>query len=179
MVQTASGREALAEARSAPPDLVVLDLRMPGESAAVVCRELLDCAPATRLVVFTAFAELDLIRECLAAGAHGCLLKDASETNIGKVLARIMAGDIIIDPRIAKSLAVEYSRALRGDTVQLTQRESDVLKLLAEGLSNRAIAERLVLAESTIKGHVATLRQKLHATSRLHAVVEADRQNLL
>jgi DNA-binding NarL/FixJ family response regulator len=179
VAQMASGREALEEARRDPPNLVVLDLRMPGESAAVVCRELLECAPAARLVVFTAFAELDLIRECLAAGAHGCLLKDASETNIGKVLARIVAGDIIIEPRIAKSLAVEYSRALRGDTVQLTQRESDVLKLLAEGLSNRAIAARLVLAESTIKGHVATLRHKLQATSRLHAVVEADRQGLL
>ena len=84
-----------------------------------------------------------------------------------------------IDPRIARGLAVEYSRTLRGESVQLTAREREVLKLLAEGLSNRAIADRLVLAESTVKGHVATLRQKLQATSRLHAVVQADRHGLL
>ncbi|MCW3000398.1 MAG: hypothetical protein JWN65_3947 [Solirubrobacterales bacterium] len=179
VTSVATGRHALAQVEADPPGLIVLDLRMPGENAASLCRELLARAPGARLVVFTAYGELDEIRECLAAGAHGCLLKDASETNVGKALARIMAGHTIIDPRIAKGLALEYSRALRGDTVQLTERERDVLKLLAEGLSNRAIADRLYLAESTIKGHVAALRHKLGATSRLHAVVEADRHGLL
>jgi len=177
--QVANGKAALVSVHSDPPDLIVLDLRMPGDNAAFLCRELLARAPAARLVVFTAYGKLDEIRECLAAGAHGCLLKDASEMNIEKALTRIMAGDIVIDPRIARGLAVEYSRMLRGDSVELTPRERDVLKLLAEGLSNRLIAEQLVLAESTVKGHVATLRQKLGATSRLHAVVQADRQGLL
>jgi DNA-binding NarL/FixJ family response regulator len=175
----ASGRQALAHVVDEPPDLIVCDLRLPGEDAASLCRELLARAPEARFVVFTAYGELDEIRECLAAGAHGCLLKDASETNVGKVLVRIMAGDTIIEPRIAKGLAMAYSRELRGDTVQLTAREQEVLKLLAEGLSNKAIAEALFLAESTIKGHVAALRQKLAATSRLHAVVQADRHGLL
>jgi DNA-binding NarL/FixJ family response regulator len=177
--QVASGKEALAHVSADPPDLIVLDLRMPGEKAPCLCAELLTRAPSARLVVFTAYGKLEEIRDCLAAGAHGCLLKDASETNIENALARIAAGDTVIDPRIAKGLAVEYSRALRGEAVQLTAREREVLKLLAEGLSNRAIADRLVLAESTVKGHVATLRQKLQATSRLHAVVEADRRGLL
>ena len=175
----ASGRQALAQVVAEPPDLIVMDLRMPGERAPALCQELLTRAPRARLVVFTAYAELEEIRECLAAGAHGCLLKDASETNVGRALARIMAGDTIIEPRIAKGLAVAYSRALRGDAVQLTQRERDVLRLLAEGMSNKSIADRLVLAESTVKGHVATLRQKLGASSRLHAVVQADRHGLL
>jgi DNA-binding NarL/FixJ family response regulator len=175
----ATGRHALAHAINEPPDLIVLDLRMPGENAAALCQELLVRAPRARLVVFTAYPELEEIRACLAAGAHGCLLKDASETNVGKALQRIMAGDTIIEPRIAKGLAVAYSRVLRGDTVQLTPREREVLKLLAEGLSNKAIAGKLILAESTVKGHVATLRQKLGATSRLHAVVQADRHRQL
>jgi DNA-binding NarL/FixJ family response regulator len=174
-----TGRQALAHAAEDPPDLIVLDLRMPGENAASLCQELLARAPAARLVVFTAYPELEEIRECLAAGAHGCLLKDASEPNVGRALMRIMAGDTIIEPRIAKGLAVAYTRALRGDGVQLTTREREVLKLLAEGLSNRAIAGKLILAESTVKGHVATLRQKLGASSRLHAVVQADRHGLL
>jgi DNA-binding NarL/FixJ family response regulator len=175
----ASGRQALAHVVEDPPDLIVLDLRMPGEHAPPLCQELLHRAPRARLVVFTAYAELEEIRECLAAGAHGCLLKDASETNVGRALQRIMEGHTIIEPRIAKGLAVAYSRVLRGDTVQLTARERDVLRLLAEGLSNKAIAARLVLAESTVKGHVSTLRTKLGATSRLHAVVQADRHGLL
>ncbi|MDX6585147.1 MAG: two-component system, NarL family, response regulator LiaR [Solirubrobacterales bacterium] len=179
VTSVASGRQALTHVADDPPDLIVCDLRLPGEDAAVLCRELLTRVPEARFVIFTAYGELDEIRECLAAGAHGCLLKDASETNVGKVLVRIMAGDTIIEPRIAKGLAMAYSRELRGDTVQLTGREQEVLKLLAEGLSNKAIAEALFLAESTIKGHVAALRQKLEATSRLHAVVQADRQGLL
>ena len=177
--QVATGKHALAHATADPPDLIVLDLRMPGENAPNLCAQLLARAPSARLVVFTAYGKLEEIRACLAAGAHGCLLKDASEANIEKALVRIMAGETIIDPRIANGLAVEYSRALRGDTMQLTSREREVLKLLAEGLSNRAIADRLVLAESTVKGHVATLRQKLQATSRLHAVIQADRHGLL
>ncbi|MFN8132184.1 MAG: response regulator transcription factor [Solirubrobacteraceae bacterium] len=177
--QVATGKEALAQATADPPDLIVLDLRMPGENAPFLCAELLSRAPSARLVVFTAYGKLEEIRDCLAAGAHGCMLKDASESNIEKALVTIMAGGTVIDPRIARGLAVEYSRTLRGESVQLTAREREVLKLLAEGLSNRAIADRLVLAESTVKGHVATLRQKLQATSRLHAVVQADRHGLL
>jgi len=179
VTQVPSGRHALAEVDGQRPDLIFLDLRMPGENAAALCRELLARAPAARLVVFTAYGKLEEIRECLAAGAHGCLLKDASETNIERSLIQIMSGQEVIEPRIAKRLAVEYSRVLRGDAIQLTSREREVLNLLAQGLSNKSIAERLVLAESTVKGHVATLRQKLGATSRLHAVVQADRHGLL
>ena len=90
-----------------------------------------------------------------------------------------MAGETIIDPRIANRLALEYSLALRADARRLTTRERDVLRLLAEGLSNRAISAKMFLAESTVKGHVVALRKKLGATSRLHAVIEADRLGLL
>jgi len=179
VASVATGREALAHATAEQPDLVVLDLRLPEVHAPSLCQELLVRAPRARLVVFTAYPELEEIRACLAAGAQGCLLKDTSETNVSRALERIMAGATIIEPRIAKGLAVAYSRVLRGDAARLTPREHEVLRLLAEGLSNRAIAARLVLAESTVKGHVATLRQKLGATSRLHAVVQADRQGLL
>lgn len=179
VVLVANGKDALAAVAVAPPSLIVCDLRIPGENVGLLCAQLLSTAPQARLVLFTAYPDLDAIRECLAAGAHGCLLKDTSETNIGRALRRIVAGDLVIEPRIAKGLAVAYSQALHGEPVQFTAREREVLKLLAEGLSNRGIAERLVLAESTVKGHVSSLRQKLDATSRLHAVVQADRLGLL
>jgi two-component system nitrate/nitrite response regulator NarL len=179
VIPVANGRQAMARAQEQAPDLIVLDLRIPGDDAPELCRELLACAPRSRLVIFTAYDDSEEIRQCLAAGAHGCLLKDASETNVERALHRLMDGETIIDPRIASRLAVAYSRALNGDAVSLTPREREVLRLLAEGLSNRAIAERLYLAESTVKGHVATLRSKLGATSRLHAVIQADRSGLL
>lgn len=177
--EAADGTRALSLAGTMAPDLIVLDLRMPGEDPALLCKQLLERAPQARLVVFTAFDDREAIKGCLATGANGCLLKDASEADIGESLRRIMAGETVIDPRIAERMALEYARVLRGDAVLLTPREREVLRLLAEGLSNRAIAETLSLAESTAKGYVATLLQKLGADSRLQAVVQADRAGLL
>lgn len=179
VIPAANGRQALEHAAQSPPDLVVLDLRIPGDSAPTNCRGLLERAPRARIVILTAFDDSEELRLCLAAGAHGCLLKDTAEANVERVLKRIMAGETIIDSRIANRLALEYSLALRSDAKRLTTRERDVLKLLAEGLSNRAISGKMFLAESTVKGHVAALRKKLGATSRLHAVIEADRLGLL
>lgn len=179
LAEAANGASAVSLAEAMEPDLIVLDLRIPEENAAAICKQLLRRAPRARVVVFTAFDDREEIRECLAAGAHGCLLKDTSEADVGDSLQRILAGETVIDPRIAERMALEYTRMLRGETVQLTPREREVLRLLAEGLSNRAIAERLSLAESTVKGYVATLRQKLGAASRLQAVVQADRAGLL
>lgn len=179
LAEAADGTKALSLAETMAPDLIVLDLRIPGEDPAVLCTQLLRRAPLARLVVLTAFDDRREIGECLAAGAHGCLLKDASEAGIGESLRRIMAGETVIDPRIAERLAQEYTQVLRGEKVRLTSREREVLRLLAEGLSNRAIAEMLNLAESTVKGHVAALLQKLSASSRLQAVVQADRAGLL
>lgn len=179
VIPAANGRQALEHAVRSPPDLVVLDLRIPGDSAPTNCRGLLERAPRARIVILTAFDDTDELRLCLAAGAHGCLLKDTAEANVERVLKRIMAGETIIDPRIANRLALEYSLALRADARRLTTRERDVLRLLAEGLSNRAISAKMFLAESTVKGHVVALRKKLGATSRLHAVIEADRLGLL
>ena len=179
VVPLSNGRQALAYSGQNPPDLVVLDLRIPGDSAPAVCGALLERAPHAHVVILTAYDDSEELRLCLAAGAHGCLLKDTAEANFEKVLRRIVAGEVVIDPRIASRLALEYSRALRGDVAQLSGRERDVLRLLAVGLSNRAISERLFLAESTVKGHVAALRKKLGATSRLHAVIEANRLGLI
>lgn len=170
---------ALAAASEVDPTLIVLDLRMPGVDPVELCGELRNRHPGAKVVMLTAFEDIDTIRACLGAGAHGCLLKDSAPTDFGETLRRVVAGDVVLDPRVAQELALKYSTIAEDDAVRLTDREHEVLMLLADGLSNRAIGARLHLAESTIKGHVAAILEKLGAGSRLQAVVLAQRLGLV
>jgi two-component system nitrate/nitrite response regulator NarL len=170
---------ALESAEEVRPDLIVLDLRVPGVNPARLCGLLQARLPDAKVVLFTAFEDLQAISACIAAGARGCVLKDAADVNVGDTLRRILAGEIVFDPRIADDIAREYTASLQGERPELTKRELEVLALLADGLSNRAIAGRLHLAESTVKGYVATLLEKLGVESRLQAVVRAHRDGLL
>lgn len=173
---------ALTVAAEVRPDLVLLDLRMPGPMPiSVLCSRLREMLPQARVVIITAFDEPAPIKACLASGAHGCLLKDTSEVDLADALRRIAGGANVLDPRIAQRLAEDLVDELQGHapTVRLTSRERDVLALLAEGCANKAIAERLALAETTVKGYVGSLLEKLGASSRLHAVVRASELGLL
>lgn len=170
---------ALDAAAKEQLELIVLDLRIPGVDPAHLCGELHARQPAAKIVLFTAFEDMEVIRTCIAAGAQGCVLKDASDLDVGDTLRRALAGEIVFDPRIADGMAQQYTASLQGERLELTEREREVLTLLADGLSNRAIAGRLYLAESTVKGYIATLLEKLGVESRLQAVVEAHRDGLL
>jgi DNA-binding NarL/FixJ family response regulator len=119
------------------------------------------------------------LKECLTFGVTGCLLKDTSEMDLGAALRRLLAGEVVIDHRIADRLAraLVQSQTARGKP--LTSREADVLEFLAQGASNRAIAGQLDLSEATVKGYVTTLFEKLGATSRLEAVVRAYETGLV
>jgi DNA-binding NarL/FixJ family response regulator len=145
-----------------------------------VCHRLRGLLPDARIVLVTAFDRTGEIRDCLAAGADGCLLKDTSEVDMTAALRTVLDGGCVIDPRIAfrlvRHVADEPDRA---PAVRLTARERDVLDLLAEGCSNRAIARRLRLSEATVKGHVGAILEKLHASSRLEAIVRASDAGLL
>lgn len=174
--------EAITIASSFQPNLVILDLRMPGlPGPAATCAALKERNKNGAIVILTAFAEMDLIRQCLAAGADGVLLKDAEPAELVTRLRHAAAGIRVIDPRVAQSLAVEMVSTLRGDTEQvpLSPREREVLGLLAEGCSNKQIAGRLFIAETTVKGYVATLLDKLGVDSRLQAVVSAAKRGLI
>lgn len=161
------------------PDLVVLDLRVPGVNPARLCGLLRARRPEAKIVLFTAFEDLQAIRACIAAGARGCILKDATDVDVGNALCKVLDGEIVFDPRIADDMARDYTASLQGGKLELTERELEVLTLLADGLSNRAISGRLHLAESTVKGYVAALLEKLGVESRLQAVVQAHRNGLL
>ncbi len=175
-------REALLAAKREQPGLIVLDLRIPGvEKMSVLCTQLRLVAPQAKIVIVTAFDEADPIKRCFAAGADACLLKDTAMIDLRKALQSVVAGHRVIDPRIAQTLATDHVRVLRGETliVELTSREREVLELLAEGGSNRLIAERLFIAETTVQAYVSSLLEKLGAKSRLQAVIQASEHGLL
>lgn len=172
---------ALALAETFRPDLLLLDMHMPGElSAPALCRMMREALPDTKIMIVTAFDSSSEIRDCLLAGADGCLLKDTSETDMAAALRATVTGRPALDPRIAFQLARDLvSEPARASAPHLSRREQDVLRLLAQGRSNRAIARQLELSEATIKGHVSRLLDKLNASSRLEAVVRATDAGLI
>jgi DNA-binding NarL/FixJ family response regulator len=174
--------EAITTAAGFQPNLVVLDLRMPDPPGpGATCAALKQRNRHGYIVILTAFAEMSLIRQCLSAGADGVLLKDAEPDDLVRRLRHLAAGTREIDPRVAQSLAVDMMSALRGEKQQviLSPREREVLDLLAEGCSNKQIAGRLFVAETTVKGYVASLLDKLGVDSRLQAVVRAAQRGLI
>ncbi len=179
--EAVTGAEALAIAAGRHPDLVLVDLRVPGSMPIhELCRQLRDLLPEARIVIVTAFDRVPEIKDGLAAGADGCLLKDTAEVDLTTALRAIVAGETVIDPRIAQRIASElFGRRNASTGVHLTGRERDVLQLLAEGCSNRAISDKLQLSEATVKGHVSSLLDKLHASSRLEALVRASDAGLI
>lgn len=182
IVEVDGGAKAIGAAKALDPDLVLMDLDLPQHPhGPTLCGQLRAVAPRARIVIVTAFARTPDIRQCLVAGAHGCLLKDTSNVDLSGSLRAIVAGETIIDPRIAQRIASDAIGVLRGDApvVRLSKRQRQVLGLLAEGCSNQVIAERLSIAEATVKDHVGAVMAKLDATSRLHAVVRASEEGLL
>ena len=180
VLEAPNAQTALDIAERENPELVLVDARIPDSMPpSEFCRRLRALVPHARIAVVTAFDDAAELRACLAAGATGCLLKDTSEIDLGAALNQLLAGEIVIDPRIANRLAqtlVEHG----GQSIdRLTGREHEVLILLSRGLSNRAIAEALFLSEATVKGYVTSLLEKLSASSRLEAVVRAQQFGLV
>jgi DNA-binding NarL/FixJ family response regulator len=173
--------DALRLAARERPDLVLVDLHIPKSMPAnEFCRQLRALLTAARIVIVTAFDGLPEIRDCFAAGADGCLLKDTSEVDFTAALRSVCAGNAVLDTRIAQRLAGELvGGQSQGERIRLTSREREVLHLLAEGCSNRAISARLQLSEATVKGYVSSLLEKLGVSSRLEALVRASDAGLI
>lgn len=172
---------ALRLAATERPDLLLIDMHIPDSMPTPeLCRQLRGLLPTARIVIVTAFDRLGEIEDCLAAGADGCLLKDTAEVDFTAALRTIRAGETVIDPRIAQRLAKDLlGRRSSSTDVHLTTRERDVLHLIAEGCSNRAISDRLGLSEATVKGYVSSLLYKLGVSSRLEALVRASDAGLI
>lgn len=184
--QAVDGAEAVAKVAELAPDVVLMDIRMPGMGG-IEATSLITGAPgsAVKVLVLTTFDLDEYVYEALRAGASGFLLKDASADQLAEAVRVIAAGEALLAPNITKRLITEFSRlgAPRAPSKaridELTQRETEVLSLVAQGLSNAEIAGHLVLAEQTVKTHVGRILVKLGLRDRTQAAVFAYETGLI
>ncbi len=178
-----NGADAIAQVRSAGPDVVLMDIRMPTMDGLEATRRICAGPDGPRVVVLTTFDLDEHVYAALAAGASGFLLKDAPSTQLVHAIRVAAAGDALLAPSVTRRLIARFTdepALARVDLPDdLTPRETEVLALLAEGLSNAEIADRLFVGEATIKTHVARVLAKLGVRDRVQAVVRAYRSGLV
>jgi DNA-binding NarL/FixJ family response regulator len=192
----ANGREAVAAVERLRPDVVLMDVRMPELDGVAATRALAERCPEVAVIILTTFDDDEYVFEGLKAGARGYLLKDVSSDDIAEAVRTVAAGGALIQPSIARKVVAEFGRlastsptggAAAGGAVPdqgglpqpLTEREWEVLRAMAGGLSNREIADRLVITEGTVKNHVSNVLGKLDARDRTQAILKAQALRLI
>jgi NarL family two-component system response regulator LiaR len=180
VAEAATGQEAVRAVRERSPAVVVLDLRMPGMDGMEAMHRIAEASPATRIVVLTSYWADEELYPALRAGALSYLLKDVSAHELADAVRRAARGEPTMSPRIVQRLMRDVV-GTHGDPApeSLTPRETEVLRLLAAGLANHEIADRLGIAEATVKGHVGHLLAKLGLSDRTQAAVHAWRAGLV
>lgn len=178
--EAADGNEAIARARDLKPDVILMDLVMPHRSGIEAIAAIRREQPDARILVLTSFAEDDLVFPAIKAGAMGYLLKDASPQALLRSIREIHQGLPTMHPIIARKVMLELQRPVDLPPTEepLTEREVEVLQLLARGLSNEDIAKSLVISERTARTHVSNILRKLHLANRTQAALYALREGL-
>ena len=182
--EAVNGREAIAQAAALHPDVILMDVRMPVLDGLQATRQITAMPDPPKILVLTTFDLDDYVYEALRSGASGFLLKDASAGELARAVRLVAAGDAMLAPGVTRRLIAEFARmgAPRGPSRtldELTERESEVLMLVARGLSNAEIAERLIVAEQTVKTHVSRILMKLGLRDRTQAGVVAYESGLV
>ena len=178
--EATDGKEALRVIRETQPDVALVDVRLPEISGIELCYHIQHETPETQVLILTSYLDGNLVRECIHAGAQGYVLKDTASTDLRRSIRSIAAGESPMDPRAARIMIHWLRDGPDANTPDhFTLREIEILRLIAEGLTNREIAERLCLSENTIKTYIQCLYQKLDAHSRIEAVMRATKWGLL
>jgi DNA-binding NarL/FixJ family response regulator len=179
------GREAIELAQRVDPDLILMDIRMPNVDGVEATRRLVTGGSRARIIVLTTFDLDEYVFESIRAGASGFLLKDVQPTQLVDAIRVVAAGEALLAPSVTRRLLDRFAHTLPGEEkpppelVSLTERELEVLKLLASGLSNAELAERLFLSETTVKSHISSVLRKLGLRDRVQAVVLAYEAGLV
>ncbi len=184
--EASDGHEAIERAEATTPDVVLMDVRMPKRSGIEATRTIKDTLPSTKILMLTISDEEADLYEAIKAGASGYLLKEISIEEVATAVRQVQAGQSLISPSMASKLLNEFAAMVkrRDERTQvpgprLTERELEVLKLVAKGMNNRDIGSELFISENTVKNHVRNILEKLHLHSRMEAVVYAVREKLL
>src|ERR1700744_4664657 len=187
--QASDGAEAVSRAGEALPDVVLMDIRMPKTSGIEAARAMKEAAPSAKSVMLTISDEEEDLFEAIRSGASGYLLKDIPLDEVADAVRSVYGGQSLINPSMAGKLLTEFATLNRRDqeterpqqvpAPKLTDREMEVLKLVARGMNNRDIAKELFISENTVKNHVRNILEKLQIHSRMEAVMIAVREKLI
>jgi DNA-binding NarL/FixJ family response regulator len=181
--EAANGIEAVEQARRTQPDIVLLDLVMPEMDGVQATSKIIECSPRSRVIILTSFGEEDKVLPAVRAGAQGYLLKDIPPNELAQAVREVYLGKVQLHPEVAKKLMAAVAgmaepapgHAATPSENGLTEREGEVLGLIADGLSNREIAGKLVISEKTVKTHVSNILGKLGLADRTQAAIYALR----
>lgn len=180
--ETASGEEALKLARELLPDVVLLDISMPGWNGLITAEKITTACPATTIVMLTVSEDKDKLFAAFKAGARAYVLKGVSARELTRVVRTAANGEVYVSPSLAAEMLVSLTQGQAPDPLQeLTEREREILGLIGAGMTNREIGERIFLSEKTIKHYVTNILQKLQVRSRVEAALLAaqhDRSGL-
>jgi DNA-binding NarL/FixJ family response regulator len=172
--EAGDGASAVALTERRRPDVVIMDVRMPGMDGLQATREIMEKVPESSVLIFTAYSERSLLGRGLDAGAKGYILKEAPHQTLLRAIEKVAGGEGYVDPALMPTFLSSKDR-----DEMLTSREREILQLLADGMSNADVASRLYISQETVKSHVRHILAKLEADTRTHAVAIALRESII
>jgi DNA-binding NarL/FixJ family response regulator len=182
VAEAGNGKEALEKATAYQPDVVVLDIRLPGTSGVEVCQEITEQLPHTKVIMLTSYAEDEMLFAAIRAGAAGYVLKQIGGDDLVRAIEAVGRGEALLDPSLTQRVFDQVRKAQRDEEAsafaELTNQEMQVLRLVSEGRTNREIAEALYLGEGTVRNYVSNILGKLGVANRAEAAAYAVQHNL-
>jgi two-component system, NarL family, response regulator LiaR len=178
VAEAGDGQEAIDLCRQNAPDVILMDMMMPGMDGVEAARRICEANPKARIIALTSFYDQDLVAKAINAGVAGYLLKNVSAEELVRAIRQVHAGKLALAPEAAEALVRITRERTARDRYPLTEREREVLRLMSQGLSNGDIAVRLVISLATVKFHVSSILDKLGVENRSEAIALAFREKL-